>query len=133
MSPEEKFAYWLELAQYDMESADSMFQTGRWYYVVFMCQQAIEKLIKGLYTLHVDDNVPRSHNISWLAAKIGDKLTTPFTQEQYDFFELLSGYYLGNRYPDFAKGFTRQFTEPVAKTTLTKAKEVFTWLLTLKP
>jgi HEPN domain-containing protein len=91
MTPEEKFAYWLEHAQYDIETANSMFQTERWFYVVFMCQQAIEKLIKGLYTLYVDDNVPRSHNISWIAAKFEDKLETPFTLEQYDFFELLSG------------------------------------------
>jgi HEPN domain-containing protein len=26
---------------------------GRWLYVVFMCQQAIEKLCKGLYLLYI--------------------------------------------------------------------------------
>jgi HEPN domain-containing protein len=41
-----------------------MLQSGRWFYTVFMCQQAIEKLIKGLYVLYVDDNVPRLHDIN---------------------------------------------------------------------
>ena len=44
MTLEEKYTYWLELADYDLESANAMFKTGRWFYVVFMCQQAIEKL-----------------------------------------------------------------------------------------
>ena len=51
MTAEEKYVYWLELAKYDLESASSMHSTGRWFYVVFMCQQAIEKLCKGLYTI----------------------------------------------------------------------------------
>ena len=53
MTAEEKYAYWLELASYDLESAGAMNAAGRWFYVVFMCQQAIEKLCKGLYTLSV--------------------------------------------------------------------------------
>jgi len=47
----------------NMETAQAMFETGRWLYVVFMCQQAIEKLCKGLYLLYIDDNVPRIHDI----------------------------------------------------------------------
>ena len=42
MTTEEKYTYWLELAQYDLESASAMFTTGRWFYVVFICQQAVK-------------------------------------------------------------------------------------------
>ncbi|MDR0308069.1 MAG: HEPN domain-containing protein [Chitinispirillales bacterium] len=35
----------------------------RWLYVVFMCQQAMEKLVKGLYNYYIGDDVPRIHNI----------------------------------------------------------------------
>jgi len=58
----EKFEYWLDIAQYDLVTADAMLSGGRWLYVVFMCQQAVEKLVKGLYTLYTDDSVPRIHN-----------------------------------------------------------------------
>jgi HEPN domain-containing protein len=133
MTPEEKFAYWLEHAQYDKETADSMAVTGRWYYVVFMCQQAVEKLVKGLYTLYIDDNVPRLHSIRSIVEKFESKLQTPFTQEQYQFFDTLSGFYLGNRYPDFIQNLITQITEDTAKNVLTETKKVFTWLLTLKP
>ena len=49
MDSSEKFNYWKDIAQYDLDTAQAMFDAGRWLYVVFMCQQAIEKLCKGLY------------------------------------------------------------------------------------
>jgi HEPN domain-containing protein len=48
MTNEDKYAYWLKLAQYDLDSAGAMYTSGRWFYVAFMCQQAIEKSCKGL-------------------------------------------------------------------------------------
>jgi len=51
-----------------------MLNGGRWLYVVFMCQQSIEKLIKGLYVLYVDDNVPKTHNIRILVEKFENLL-----------------------------------------------------------
>jgi len=63
MTKEEKYIYWLQLAQYDLDTAQTMYTGGRWFYVVFMCQQAIEKLCKGIYNFYFGDNIPRVHNI----------------------------------------------------------------------
>lgn len=38
----DKTAYWLDLADYDLVTAEAMHQTGRWLYVAFMCHQVIE-------------------------------------------------------------------------------------------
>ncbi|MFA1819582.1 HEPN domain-containing protein [Virgibacillus oceani] len=38
----EKFEHWKDIAKYDLDTAEAMYQTGRYLYVVFMCQQAIE-------------------------------------------------------------------------------------------
>jgi len=48
MIQQEKFEYWLETAEYDLETAGAMLNSGRWLYVIFMCQQAIERLNNGL-------------------------------------------------------------------------------------
>lgn len=47
MNNVEKYDYWEEIATYDLETAEAMLASGRYLYVVFMCQQAIEKLMKG--------------------------------------------------------------------------------------
>jgi len=38
----ERIEYWLELADYDLETAKVMQQTGRYLYVGFMCHQTVE-------------------------------------------------------------------------------------------
>ena len=38
----DKTAYWLDIADYDLDTAEAMHQTGRWLYVAFMCHHNIE-------------------------------------------------------------------------------------------
>jgi len=133
MTKDEKYAYWLELAQYDLDTAAAMFQTGRWFYVVFMCQQAVEKLCKGLYNFYVDDNIPKLHNIRTIVSRFKDKLQIAISEETLCFFDTLSAQYLTNRYPEFEHNRGRITEKEEAKQILEKTKEVFSWLLTLKP
>ena len=133
MTTEEKFTYWLELAQYDLETAEAMLVSGRWFYVIFMCQQAIEKLCKGLYTIYLDDNVPKIHNIRQIFLCFEDKLSVVASEDKLTLFDSLSAYYLMNRYPDFNRQTNREIDKSEAELILTKSREVFSWLLTLKP
>jgi len=134
MNAKEKYEYWLEHAQYDLKAAQAMLTSGMWTYTVFMCQQAIEKLAKGIYGLLVDaDNVPRVHNITRLVKAFEDKLQEPVKEEYYDLFEVLSGYYLNNRYPDFKASLANATNEARARGLYAQTREVFAWLQTLKP
>lgn len=45
VSPDE----WLIQAEYDLDSAKAMYETGRYFYAVFMIHLAIEKGLKGLF------------------------------------------------------------------------------------
>jgi len=38
----EKVRYWVELSDYDFDTAIAMLKTGRYLYVGFMCHQSIE-------------------------------------------------------------------------------------------
>jgi HEPN domain-containing protein len=133
MTNEEKYAYWLTHAQYDIETANAMLTSGRWFYVVFMCQQAIEKLVKGLYAIYIDDNVPRVHNIKTLFERFEDKLIVRVMPEVYQVFDILSSHYLGGRYPDFMNDPASNVSRTDAENIYNKSKEVFQWLQTLKP
>jgi HEPN domain-containing protein len=133
MDMEEKFIYWLDHAQYDLDTADVMYQGGRWLYVVFMCQQSVEKLCKGLYLLYIDDNVPRIHDIGNLVRRFEDKLTEPVPEDSFNFFDRLTNFYLNDRYPEYQQNISGMVSGESAKAVLDKTKEVFQWLLTLKP
>jgi len=129
----EKFEYWRDIAEYDLKTAQSMNKTGRWLYVVFMCQQAIEKLCKGLYVLFIDDKVPYIHDINSLITKFADKLLEPIDEEKRLFFARLSAFYLNNRYPEYKERLSTSMNKKEAKDIMKKTKEVFKWLLTMKP
>jgi HEPN domain-containing protein len=133
VTDDEKFNYWLKYARYDLDSADVMHKSRRWLYVVFMCQQALEKLCKGLYLLYVDDNIPRLHNINAVFSRFADKLSEPLSYDYRELFDRLSLYYLETRYPEYKNNLSDVTDENVASHLLLKTKEVFQWLLTLKP
>jgi len=39
---------WVEDADYDLQSAKAMLESGRYFFVVFMCHLTIEKLLKAV-------------------------------------------------------------------------------------
>ena len=133
MTSVEKFNYWKSYAERDLDAAQAMFEMGRWFYVLFMCQQSVEKLIKGVYNLYVDSDVPRTHNIEMLANRIEDSSDISFDDDMYELFRTLSKYYLADRYPDFLSTASALVDKDEANSIHYKTKEVFEWLLTLKP
>jgi HEPN domain-containing protein len=133
VTAEDKFEYWVDIAEYDLKTAEAMLETGRWLYVVFMCQQAIEKLCKGLYVLYEDDNVPRVHAISQILSKFKSKLKIPIVSEKFTFYNKLTSFYLEGRYPEYKDKLSKLLDQEEAKAILEKAKEEFAWLLTLRP
>ena len=133
MDIQEKFAYWLDIAQYDLETAEAMFVSGRWLYVFFMCQQAIEKLCKGLYLFYIDDDIPKIHDINSLITKFADKLPIAIDDNKRMLFARLSAFYLNSRYPEYKNRLSISLNKEEAQGILEKTKEAFTWLMTLKP
>jgi len=133
LTPEEKYNYWLSYAQNDMDSAEVMIQSGRWFYAVFICQQAIEKLVKGLYILYVDDNVPRLHDINSIFDRFKDKLPKSPSDDRVELFDTLSQFYLRSRYPDYTSALASVTNSGTAQSIYKKTKEAFQWLLAMKP
>lgn len=132
MNSQEKYEYWLDIAQYDLNVAESMSNSGHWLYVVFMCQQAVEKLVKGLYSYYMTDTPPHLHNIKTIANRVEIYLPETIPVNTLDFFDELTAYYLNNRYPDYVSKLSAQIGEKEAVDVMDKTKKVFSWLLTLK-
>ncbi len=63
MSVETKVAYWMELAEYDLETAKAMLRTERYLYVGFMAHQVAEKSLKALYWKRTESEPPYTHDL----------------------------------------------------------------------
>ena len=64
-----KVTYWIEMSDYDLETADAMLLTGRYLYVGFMCHQTIEKILKAYWTNCLTEVPLKIHSLSRLAEK----------------------------------------------------------------
>lgn len=142
MNDEEKYEYWEDIAQYDLSSAKAMLHSGRYLYVVFMCQQALEKLVKGLYVLYTGTEPPRTHNIWLVFSRVFEKdiyknkITDPMFEQKIEkyrpFFAELIAYYLSERYPSYRQKLSTSIQADKAKRVMQRTEEVFTWLKSLK-
>jgi len=70
----DKVKYWSDLSDYDLETAEAMFQTKRWLYVGFMCHQTIEKIFKAFWCSKKEEQSPMSHNLINIAQSCGAEL-----------------------------------------------------------
>jgi HEPN domain-containing protein len=58
---------YLDLANYDLETAEVLLKGGRYLYVGFMCHKVIEKSLKACYLHNFGKVPPRTHNLLYLA------------------------------------------------------------------
>jgi HEPN domain-containing protein len=93
----EKVSYWIEIADYDFETAKAMLVSKRYLYVGFMCHQTIEKILKAYYCSTKEDIPPYIHNLKSLAERC--ELLSHFSEEQLDFMEELLPMNIEARYP----------------------------------
>lgn len=141
MNNREKYEHWLDAAKYDLESARVMLSGGRYMYVAFMCQQSIEKLVKGVYTLYTNDDAPLVHNIWNIFRRIKDEVNLAdlldletfdkMLAEYKEFFVELLSYYISARYPTFKEKVSNSIDADRAKRVLVTTEEVFAWIESL--
>lgn len=115
---------WLERVRYDIDTAEAMYETGRYLYVVFMAQQAVEKAIKALIEAK-RKMVPFEHNLRRLL--IAAEADKDISDEWWLKVDFLSQYYLSARYKEDIALLQQKITDEVAREFLSFAKEVVKW------
>ncbi|MGH7493099.1 MAG: HEPN domain-containing protein [bacterium] len=116
---------WMERAEYDFETARAMYKTGRYLYVVFMCQQAVEKTLKAILAFQHKEIKP-IHHLPKLAELAG--LLHEFREETLTLVENLSGYYLNARYKETIEALVKAIDKKEAREYLSKTESLILWL-----
>jgi len=124
---DKKITYWVELAEYDIETAAAMFQSKRYLYVGFMAHQAIEKILKAYLVNKTGEAPPFSHSLSFLAKK-GD-IYQSFSEGQKDFIDMLEPMNIEARYPGNKTQLLQSLTAERCDEILKNAKELHKWIM----
>jgi HEPN domain-containing protein len=122
----DKVAYWIDIADYDLKTAEAMHQTGRWLYVAFMCHQVIEKALKAYWCGTRFDTPPYTHHHMRLAEGCG--LYDKMSDEQKDFLDLVTNYNIEARYPEDKEALAQTLSPQVCRQLIDETKIMMTWI-----
>jgi len=123
---QEHIAHWIDLAQYDLDTAETLLKNERFLYVGFMCHQVIEKLLKALYVKIKTGVPPFSHNIRYLASE--SEIYLLFSENQKKLLDVLGPLNIETRYPDYKRKIFETLTAEKCADLLDQTKELFKWL-----
>ena len=122
----DKVAYWLDIANYDLETAEAMFQTKRRLYVAFMCHQAIEKTLKAYWCATQPEDPPYTHSHMRLAD--GSGLYAQMDENQRDFLDLITNFNIEARYPENKDELSRSLTDEICRQMIDETQRLQQWI-----
>ncbi len=126
MEISDKVKYWLELAEYDLETAKVMLNGSRYLYVGFMCHQVIEKILKGYCVFLLMEDPPFTHNLTILAKKTG--IFASLSNQHRDTIDLLEPLNVEARYPTVKDKLLKVLTKERCLTILDRTEGLFAWI-----
>jgi len=121
-----KIKYWIDLSDYDFETAEAMFQSRRFLYVGFMCHQTIEKAFKAYFIKMKSETAPYTHSLSFLA-KTGD-FYEAFSEDQKEFIDQIEPLNIEARYPSHKERLLKSLTDEKCRDLIKKTKEIQKWI-----
>lgn len=123
----DKIEYWIEIAAYDIATAKALLEMKRFLYVGFMCHQAIEKILKAIYTQRFQgDAPPYTHDLISLAVKTD--LYRFLTENQKSVLDVLEPLNIESRYPRVKAALNSSLTLERCQTIIQQTEGLFQWI-----
>ena len=116
----------MELADYDVVTAEAMYSTKRWLYVGFMCPQVLEKTLKAYWCSSQESDPPYVHNLVRLAENSG--ILEEMTEEQRLFLDMMMPMNIEARYPSYKSALARELNETVCGQIIERTKNLKQWI-----
>ena len=121
------YKYWLEMAQYDFDTAIAMLKTKRFLYVGFMLHQTIEKAFKAYYVYLKKEVPPFTHNLLKLSQNGGFYNHIP--EAMTSIIDMLEPLNVEARYPSKKDRIFEELTKERCEILLTETEELYKWIV----
>ena len=125
METKEHVKYWLDSANHDWETVESLFSTCKYDWCLFIGHLVLEKTLKALYVQANNNQLPpKTHNLIKLARYSDISLT----DEQEIFLDEVNDFNLEVRYPQYKNEFYKKCTKQFSANYYKKINEMMKWL-----
>jgi HEPN domain-containing protein len=125
MEIKEHVQYWLDSADHDWETVESLFSAGKFDWCLFIGHLVLEKTLKALYVqVNTNQLPPKTHNLIKLARRSNLNLT----EEQEILLDEINDFNLEARYPQYKNEFYKKCTKQFSKNYYRKINEMVIWI-----
>ncbi|QTA78548.1 HEPN domain-containing protein [Desulfonema limicola] len=123
MTKEEHIIYWLDSSQHDIESAEIIFNSGRYDWCLFVGHLALEKILKAVFVNRNDNNIPpKIHNL----VRLAELSQIELDDEQKFLLDKINDFNIQTRYPDYRLEFYKRCNAEYAEVHFTRIKDFYT-------
>lgn len=117
--------YWLNSADHDLETAESLLSAEKFDWCLFLGHLVLEKALKAFYVKDNDNRMPpKIHNL----VKLAEKSTIPLDEGAKLFLDEINDFNLEVRYPEYRQEFYKSCTKQFAEEYFAKIKEYYKWI-----
>jgi HEPN domain-containing protein len=128
MTKDEHIRYWLDSAQHDLETAESLFSNQKFDWALFIGHLVIEKTLKALYVRDSDNkNPPKLHDL----VRLAELTSLNLTEDRKLFLDEVNDFNIEARYPDYKQALYKKCTPDYARHYFDAIKEYYAWLTSL--
>ncbi len=116
--------YWLQSAQNDLETAQSLVELQKYSWALFIYQLVLEKNLKTRIVQVTDQAAPITHDL----VKLAHLAQLEVSQEQIDNLKTISKFNIDARYDDYKYAFFKQADQKYANKWVKIITDLLSWL-----
>ena len=122
MNQKEHIKYWLNSADHDLDTAETLFVTKKYDWCLFICHLVLEKLLKSYFVKNNDNKIPpKTHNL----VRLSELAKLQLSEEDLLFLDEVNDFNLAVRYPEYKNEFYKICSEEFAGKYYNKIKEFY--------
>ncbi len=117
--------YWLDSAEYDLDTGKSLLEAKRFPYALFFAHLALEKALKALVVKNTREHAPFTHSLPLLASRAGIEIPESMLDRLAEYME----FHIEARYPDEKRDFYKRCDEEFSIQKFSEMKKDYKWLI----
>ena len=125
MTKDEHIKYWIESANHDLDTSNTLFEAGKYDWSLFVGHLVLEKLLKAVYAQNNDNKIPpKLHNL----VRLAEISNIEIDEDKKMILDKFNDFNIEVRYPEYKNEFYKLCTKEFAKENVNKIKELYRWI-----
>lgn len=120
MKLKDKIIYWRRLSNYDLKTANALYEKRQYPYTLYFLHLSTEKLLKAVFLSQKKKDTPRTHNLIYLAQNCNIELE----EKYWNLLAELNEFNLESRYPEYKMSLYKIATKKYTLNYLNNTKEI---------